>query len=257
MKRIAIAAVTALVVLAAAGTALAAVNNYKASYSFRGNKGTAKKPAPLSFKQTITVTPATAGSRTGILHQITAQISDAKVDVAGFPTCTLAKINAATNDSSCPKKALMASGSIKATLGSATNFMAAGEACDPELHVWNAGKGKLAFFFVDTASHQCLGGSLHTGQVPPWQATYKQAGSKLDVTIPIPNTVDYPLGINGGLVGSLSLNYLDWVSQSMGSKHDLVSTGCSGSRKYTFGFEASLPGQANESKSLSGKASCG
>ena len=137
------------------------------------------------------------------------------------------------------------------------DFTQAGSACDPELHVWNAGKGKLAFFFVDTAAHVCLGGQLHTGQVPPWQATYHQSGNKLDVTIPIPNTVDYPLGLSGGVVGSLSFNYLDWVSQSIGSKNDIESTGCSGTRKYTFGFQASLPGQANESKSLSGSASCG
>ncbi len=260
MKRIAIAVIAALVALVGAGTALGAgttLNNYKASYKFSGSKGTKSKPAPLSFKQVITVTPGTAGNRTGLLHEIDTVIAGVKVDATGFPTCTASKINAASTDAGCPKKALVASGSIKATLGSATDFTAAGAACDPELHVWNAGHKKLTFFFVETASHVCLGGQLHTGQVGPWTATYKQSGTKLDVNIPIPNTVDYPLGLSGGTVGSLSSETLDWKSQTMGSKHDIESTGCSGKRAFTFNFAASLPNMPNQTAAVKGTAACG
>jgi hypothetical protein len=250
LKRIAIAAVAALVVLVAAGTAFAAVNTYKATNSFTGSKGTASKPAPVSFNTVISVSSVTPGNRTAILHQITTEIDGIKVDTTGFPTCTAAKINAASADTGCPKKALVASGAIKATLGPPANFAASqGSACD--------GGHKLIFFFVDKGSHQCLGGQLHTGQVPPWTASYKQVGSKLAVTIPIPNTVDYPLGTSGNLVGSLSYESLHWVSQTMGSKHSLESVGCSGTRAYTFGFKASLPTTAVESTSLKGSASCG
>ena len=258
MKRIAIAAMAALVVLAAAGTAFAAVNTYKASYSFSGKKGTKSKPAALSFNQTIAVTSVTAGDRTGILHTIKTKIAGVKVDASGFPTCTASKINAASTDASCPKKALVATGSIQATLGPPTNFATSqGSACDPLLHVWNGGGHKLIFFFVESGAHQCLGGQLHTGQVPPWTASYTSSGAGVNVNIPIPNTVDYPLGVSGGTVGSLSSEKLHWVSQTMGSKHDIESTGCSGKRKFTFSFNASLPNQAAETKSVSGSASCG
>jgi hypothetical protein len=258
LKRIVIAIATVVVGLVAASSALAAVNNYSATYKFSGPKATKAKPAKLNFAQTINVTPGTAGQRTGILHQITTKIANVKVDVSGFPTCTAAKINAAQNDTGCNKKALVAKGYINAELGSASDPTAAGSACDPELDVWNGGKGKLIFFFVDEGSHQCLNGALHTGQVPPWTATYKQAGSSLDVTIPIPDTVDYPLGTSGGEVGSLSKEFLNWKAQSMNGKYDITSTGCSGQRKYTFGFSASAIGStSNEAGSVSGKAACG
>jgi hypothetical protein len=258
LKRIAIAVTAAVVVLVAAASAYAAINSYSATYSFKGKKGTAAKPAALSFTQNITVTPVTKGNRTGILHSIDTTIYGAKINVSGFPKCTAAQIGAAQNDTKCPKKALVAKGSIQATLGSATSFTAAGQACDPDLDVWNGGQGKLVFFFVDTPSHQCLGGSLHTGQVPPYPATYKEVGKKLSVDIPIPNTVDYPLGTSGGEVGSLSAEHLVWTSQSIGSKHDITSVGCSGSkRSFTYTFSDSVPGQPNETKSVKGSAACG
>lgn len=258
MKRIGIALTAVAVMLVAASSAFAAVNNYSASYKFHGNKGTAAHPAAISFSQTIKVTPGTAGNRTGILHSIKTTINGVKVDAKGFPTCSARKINAASNDNKCPRKALIASGAIKAVLGSATDFTAPGAACDPLLHVWNGGKGKLIFFFVDQGSHQCLGGQLHTGQVPPWTAKYKQAGKNLKVTIPIPNTVDYPLGITGGEVGSLSFEKLNWKSQKVKGHYDILSTGCKGKmRPYSFTFNASLPGQKAETKTVKGKAACG
>jgi len=261
LKRFAVAAATVAAVLVAAGAAFAAttINNYKASYTFSGKKGTASKPAKVSFNQTINVTPGTPGDRTGILHKITTKIDGVKVQASNASkyTCTAAKINATSNDTKCPKAALVATGAIKATLGSATSFTAPGQACDPELHVWNGGHKKLIFFFVDTGSHQCLGGQLHTGEVPPWTAKYKQSGKNLDVTIPIPNTVDYPLGTSGDEVGSLSFEHLHWISKKQAGKYDIVSTGCkSAKRKYSFSFNASLPGQPAQTSKTSGSAAC-
>jgi len=258
LKRFAIAIATVVVGLVAASSAFAAVNQYTASYKFAGAKATKTKPGKLSFMQTINVTPGTAGQRTGVLHQITTKIDNVKVDTKGFPTCTTSQINSAQNDTGCNKKALVAKGYINALLGSAADPTAPGQACDPELDVWNAGQGKLAFFFVDTGSHQCLGGALHTGQVPPWKATYKQAGANLDVTIPIPNTVDYPLGVSGGEVGSLSKEFLNWKSQSMNGTYDITSSACTGKRNYAFGFTASAIGTtSNEMDAVKGSAACG
>src|ERR1700761_9385366 len=148
--------------LIAASVALAAsatpINKYKASYSFSPSPAvSAKKPKKTSFKQNIQVTPGTAGDRAGVLLNIKTTIYGLKVEGKHFPTCTTAKITSMGSDTGCPKGALVATGAIKAVVGSPTSATAPGLACNPLLHVWNAGQGKLAFFFVDTTSgaHAC------------------------------------------------------------------------------------------------------
>jgi hypothetical protein len=256
LKRFALAAAVMVAMLVGAGSAFAAVNTYTATYKFSGKAGTASKPAPLSFQQSIKVTPGTPGSRAGLLHTIQTTIAGAKVDVKGFPTCTAKQIAAASNfDKVCNPKALVAKGSIAAVLGPA-DFTQPGQACNPNLDVWNSGKGKLTFFFVAAASgaHACLGGQIHTGQVAPYPATYKQVGKNLSVTIPIPNFVDEPVP---SLFGSLESESLNWKSQTVNGKADITSTGCSGKRKYTWSFNASLPGAAAETVKSTGAAACG
>ena len=177
MKRIVLIATTAAVLIAAAAAfaATAPVNTYKATYSFKPSKaGSAKKPSKTSFKQNIQVTPGTSGDRAGVLSKIVTTIYSLKVDGKHFPTCSAAKIQAAANDTSCPKGALVATGAIKAVLGPATDAStsAPGGSCNPLLHVWNAGQGKLTFFFVDTTSgpHACLNGTSQC-------ATFNVAGA--------------------------------------------------------------------------------
>jgi hypothetical protein len=256
LKRFALAAMVMVAMLVGAGSAFAAVNTYTATYKFSGNAGTASKPAPLSFQQSIKVTPGTPGNRAGLLHTIQTTIAGAKVDVKGFPTCTAKQITAASNfDKVCNPKALVAKGSIAAVLGP-SDFTQPGQACNPNLDVWNSGQGKLTFFFVAAASgaHACLGGQIHTGQVAPYPATYKQVGKNLSVTIPIPNFVDEPVP---SLFGSLENENLNWKSQTVNGKADITSTGCSGKRKYTWSFNASLPGAAAETVKSAGAAACG
>jgi hypothetical protein len=259
LKRI-VVVVTALVVLGAAASAYAAINTYSATYNFTSKKaGTASKPSPTSFTQNIKVKPGTAGNRTGVLLNIKTTIYGLKVNGKDFPTCSASKIAAAQNDTSCAKGAAVASGSIQATLGNTKDFSSPGQACNPLLHVWNAGQGKLVFFFVDTGSHQCLGGSLHTGQVGPWTGTYKNQGKNLVIDIPIPKTVDYPLGVNGGEVGSLSQEFLKWSTQSAKGKHSIASVACKGkTRPYSTTLTSTLPtaGPAKETKTVKGSAPC-
>ncbi len=122
--------------------------------------------------------------------------------------------------------------------------------CNPNLDVWNAGQGKLAFFFVPAPSgaHACLGGAIKAGQVPPYPGTYKQSGKNLVINVPIPKTVDYP---SQGLVGSLESETLKWSSPG------ITSVACKGNtRPYTNTFTATLPGQAKQATKTSGSAPC-
>jgi hypothetical protein len=254
LKRIVLVA-TAAAMLIAATVAFAAtpINTYKATVSFSQNSsGTAKKPVKTAFTQKFVVTPGTAGNRAGILLNINNTVYGLKVNVKGLPTCSIGTITAAGTDANCPKGALVAKGSINALLGSSSDFSTSATAgsCNPNLDVWNAGQGKLAFFFVPAASgaHSCLGGAIKVGQVPPYPGTYKQSGKNIVVNVPIPATVDYP---SQGLVGSLQSETLKWSSSA------ITSVACKGNtRPYTNTFTATLPNQANEVTKTSGSAPC-
>lgn len=262
MRRIALIAV-AVGMLVAAGAAYAAtqLNTYKATLKFTSKAaGTAKKPAPMGFTQDIKAS-GTNGNRTAVLLNITTTIYGLKADGKGFPTCSVAQINAAHNDTVCPKKAAMASGYITAVLGPSSNFSASAPgtaACDPALDVWNAGQGKLSFFFVDTPTHQCLGGALSTGSTPAWQATYKQKGKNLVVNVPIPQAVDFPLP---GLAGSLESEHLVWKKTTTKVKGKSVaaiaSTACKGKKRpYSTTLKATMPGHGTQTTTVKGTAAC-
>jgi hypothetical protein len=252
--------VTAMVVFGAAASAYAAINTYQASLGFTSKQaGTAKKPVPIGYTQNIKATGVPATNRTAVLLNITTKIYGLQEDGKDFPTCSLAKIANAKNDTVCPKGSEVATGYITASLGAPTNFSLAGLACDPLLDVWNSGPGKLTFFFVDTPSHQCLGGALTTGRVGPYPATYKTSGKFLVVDVPIPRYVDFP----AGLAGSLETEHLVWFKQTRTVKGKTVaaisSIACAGKKRpYSTTFTANLPtaGPATETKTLSASAPC-
>jgi hypothetical protein len=261
LKRIVLIVTTAAVLIAAAAAFAATtnVNTYKAGYKFNPSKaGSKKKPQKVSFKQIIQVTPGTPTARAGVLKKITTTIYGLKVDGKHFPTCSIGQIHQANSDTSCPKGSMVASGSITAAVGSATNFTAAAQACDPLLHVWNGGQGKLTFFFVDGpvgSAHDCVKGSITTGKVGPWKATYKQKGKNFVLTVPIPTDVDYPLP---GVVGSLQSETLNWKSSTKKGHTSITSVGCKGNKRpYSTGFVAApITGGASQSKSVPGSAPC-
>ncbi|MFZ0091632.1 MAG: hypothetical protein WAL63_19170 [Solirubrobacteraceae bacterium] len=258
MKRL-IAVATALGVLVTAGAAYAALNTYTVSLPFTTKKaGTASKPVPIGFTQNFTAT-GTAPNRTAVLLDVKTKIYGLKVDGKDFPTCTIAKIAAAHTDAKCPKGAAVAKGYITSSVGSRNNFAAAGSACDPVLDVWNAGQGKLAFFFVETPTHVCLGGALSTGSVAPYPATYRTQGKYLVQDTPIPPYIGFPLP---GLAGSLETEHLVWkpaTATVKGKKVTSVTTvACTGKKRpYSETFKATLPttGQT-ETTTVSKTAAC-
>ncbi|HEY3774668.1 MAG TPA: hypothetical protein VGL69_16820 [Solirubrobacteraceae bacterium] len=256
MKRLTIGIVTALAMLVAAGSAIAAIDTYAGGYTFNGKAGSKSSPAPLNFTQHFTLTAANQGSLTGILNKVTTSIGGVKVDATGFPTCSATHVNGwnkSSYASVCPKGSLVASGSIKAQLGTSSQFTPQGLNCDPNLDVWNAGGGKLTFFFETTSSAQCLGGQITTGQTPAFTATYKQSGNNLLVTIPVPNAVTHI----GPYLASLSSEYLKWHSTTFKGHRDITSVGCKGKRHFSYTFSATAPNQPAETKTIKGEAACG
>jgi hypothetical protein len=245
LKKIVLVA-AALGALVIAGVAYAAsINTYTATLSFSGKKaGTPAKPVPVGYTQKINAKSATSGRRTAVLTDITTKIYGLKADGKDFPTCSSASIANNGDDTKCPKGARVATGSITAAVGSATDFTAAAAPCDPLLHVWNSGQGKLTFFFVDQApNHECLNGGLKTGQVGPYPATYKTKGKYLVVDVPVPHYVSFPAP---GVAGSLETEHLNWLKVTKKVHGKTVaasaSVGClKGKRPYTTTFTANLP----------------
>ena len=262
MKRILVlATAVGMLVIAAAAYAATNINTYTAPITFHSKApGTAKKEVPVTFDQDIKVTPGVSGDRAGVLLKTQTTIYGLKEDGKDFPTCTIAKITAAGNDTVCPKKAAVAKGYISSILGSSTNFSASApgsNSCDPKLDVWNGGQGKLVFFFVPTAAgtpHACLNGGIMVGTVGPYPATYKQSGNNAVTTVPIPKYIDYPVG---GLVGSLVMEHLVWTGQTSDGHISLGSVGCQGKKRpYSTVLTATLPGQPTQNKTVKGTAPC-
>jgi hypothetical protein len=256
LRRIVVVA-TALAVLMAAASAFAAaggINSYTATLKFSPNKAN----TALGFTQKY-VAGGTGGNRTAPLTNIKTVIYGMTSDGKDFPTCSAAKISANGDDTVCPKGALVATGSITAILGPANDRSASAPSqlpCNPLLDVWNAGSGKVVYFFVDKApAHTCAGGAIQTGGVAPFIGTIKIVGKNLVMNTPIPTYVSFPLT---GIEGSLTSETLTWKNLSSGTHHYGASVACkSGSRPYSVTFTAEAgPGGAPSQTTVNGAQKC-
>lgn len=261
MRRL-VVIVTALAVLVAAASAYAAggFNTYSAKINFSPNKaGSGRAPAAIGFTEHYKAL-GTAGNRTAPLTDIKTTLYGVVTNTKAFPTCSATKIANAHSDSSCPHKALIATGGITATLGptSDQSQAAPGQApCNPVLHAWNGGGNKVVFFFVDPSPTTCAG--LTTGAVPPFVGTVKTVGKTLVMDTPIPAYVSFPItGIEGSLT-SETLHFLKSTTTVKGkSVAAIASVGCKkGKRAYSVTFSAENgPGGQVQSGTVSGTQKC-
>ena len=254
-----IIAITAIGALIAAGVAYAAsFNTYSAKLSFSPpTAGTSSKPVSTVLKEALAAKSSTSGDRAAPLINIKVTMYGLKANPAGFPTCSVAKITAAKNDTGCPKGAMVASGPVQAFIGG-QDLSKPGTPCDPLLHVWNGGSGTLVYFFVDTAGHTC--GSLMTGSTAPWSGSLKPSGKNLVQNIPLPPDVSTSAGNLPGVYGSLVSLQLNWVKLTHKVKGKTVafvdSVGCKkNSRPYSAAYTATN-GSATQTSTVSGSSKC-
>jgi hypothetical protein len=250
---------TALAVLVGAATAYAALNNYTATLKFSPSKaGTPSKPVNIGWSETLAATNTTTGSRAAPLIDIKTTIYGLKSNAKDFPTCNKAtEMVTKKTDSFCPAKALVATGPVNALLGS-PDLTTAGSACNPFLHVWNAGGGKLWFFFTTSAKYACLG--LKTGDTAPYPGTIKQVGKNMVSDVPLPPDVSTKVANQPNFYGSLIkevLTYKNLTTKVHGKTVGLTqSIGCkNGKRPWTVQFTA-VSGSTKETKTVSGSAKC-
>jgi hypothetical protein len=264
LRRLVVIATALAAVLVTAVSAYAATggfNTYGATINFSPNKaGSAKAPAAIGFTEHYTA-DGTGGNRTAPLTDIKTTLYGVTSNAKSFPTCTQAQIANAKSDAGCPKGALIATGSITAIVGP-TNNQANGapgsQPCDPLLHAWNGGGGKVVFFFVDQLpDHGCYGGAITTGTVGPFVGAVKIVGKNLVMDTPIPTTVSFPVA---GLEGSLTTETLHYLKLTKKVNGKTVafnqSVGCKGGKRpYSVVFTAELNGQS-QSGSASGTQKC-
>jgi hypothetical protein len=248
LRRIIIAC-TALAVLVGASVAVAAtLNTYTAKLSFKPTKaGSKKHPVKVGFTEIYTAANDVATSRAAPLTDIKTTIYGIKSNASKLPTCDGTEISARKTDTFCPKKALVATGSVNALLG-ATDLTLAGTPCNPGLDVWNGGKGKLWFFFTTDATHQC--GALHTGDTNAYPGTVKQQGKNQVTNVPLPPFVSTAVAGHTGLYGSLIKQVLNWkkgVNSSFACK--------GGKRPYSVQFTATSTA-GSETKTVKGSTKC-
>lgn len=258
MRKSLLVAATAAVLLIVAASAYAAINTYTAKFSFTSSKaGTVKKPVATGYAYNLTAS-GTNGNRSAVLENITTKVYGLKANLKALPTCSMKAIANAKADTGCPKAALVATGYIHAVVGSATNFTASALPCNPGIDVWNSGGGKLTFFFVDGAVHNCDALGLKTGSTGPFASSEKQQGKNLVIDTAIPTFVTHPLS---GLAGSLQLEYLKWTKSTTvkGKKVNiLTSVGCQkGKRPWSAKLMATLPTtNTTETSTVSGTSAC-
>jgi hypothetical protein len=262
MRRITIIG-TAIAVLVVAGSAFAAtaLNTYTASHAVSpGKAGSTKSPVPVSVTDSYVANNATAGLRTAPLIDIKTKIYGLVSNGKNFPTCSLTKISALSSDKTCPKGALVASGGLYALIGNANNQAAPGTACSPILHVWNAGQGKVVFFFNTDATHVCFNGAIHTGSVGPYPGTIKTQGKWFVLDVPVPAYISFPLP---GFEGSLVTEHLVWAKKTTKVHGKTVaytaSVACMhGKRPYSTSFtaETSSSGTNKQTTTISGSSKC-
>jgi hypothetical protein len=254
------AAFAALCIGAVAAYATTSPNNYGGS-GFSGfapkKSGSTGKPSPLSFVETLKAQPGAGNVRAAPLTKIVTKIYGVVSNGGAFPTCTAAKITAAANDNVCNPKALVATGFVNSLLGN-PNLSQQGAPCNPGLHAWNGGPGKLVFFFFTDASHTC--GSLHTGQTAPYVGTVKRQGGFLVTTVPLPRDISTSVANIPNFYGSLIFQKLTFLKKTTKKNGKTVgynsSVACKhGKRPWSITYQAFNGGQT-QTKTVSGSSKC-
>src|SRR5258705_2015252 len=144
------------VLAAALGVALVVVavafaqqtNQYSVTAGVTPNaKGTKVKPIPVGVKFNYTITEA-AGLKPALVKTYKIAFTGLRTNGAFFPTCASSKISSAgNNDSACPAKAKVGTGTLDSYVyQTADPTGAGGFACPKKINLWNAGRNQMVIF---------------------------------------------------------------------------------------------------------------
>lgn len=249
---------TAVTVLITASVAVAAtLNTYTANLAFKPTKaGSTHKPVSVGFTESLTAANDTAANRAAPLVDIKTTIYGMSSNAKYFPTCNGTLISSRKSDSFCPRKALVATGPVTSKVGD-TTLIGPGSPCNPFLHVWNGGKGKLWFFFTTGGAHQCFG--LKTGATAAYPGFIKEQGKNMVTDVPLPPDVSTNvagIGLYGSLIKEV-LTFKNLTTKVHGKTVGINSSfACKGNKRpYSVSFTATSAA-GSETKVVSASAKC-
>ncbi len=253
--------ITALCALAGATAAYAAgANTYAGTnMTFSKGAGSKSKPVGVSFKQTLQAKNTDPTKAAAVLVHIRVKMYGLVSNSKSFPTCSNTKMLALKSDSFCPKASKFATGLVHSLLGDPTLALSNRVKCNPNLDVFNAGKGKLWFFFTTHSAIQCAG--LTTGQTAPYPGTISQQGKYQVTDIPLPADISTRVANQPNFYGSLITETLNWAKVSTKVKgktiYNNVSVGClKGKRPWSVTYTATTNGTDKQTSTVTGSSKC-
>jgi len=172
MRRVAAVVAALSVVLVVTAVAFAAqVNTYNVTASTSPTRaGTKAKPVPVSIKFNYQVAEQSGQEPAAVKRYKISFYGIRSVNGALFKKCSAAQIAAAGNDDSgCPKGSQVGSGKIQSHVYNNNDPSGNGALiCNKDLHLYNAGKGKITLFLTGPAA-DC---QAAPGGQPPFTGKY-------------------------------------------------------------------------------------
>jgi hypothetical protein len=223
-------AIAVLAVLGLSAVAYAQTNQYSldGKVPFGGTK---KKPKAAGFTFNFQIEDP-AGNVPAVVKTYKFVIGGAKVNtVAVKPTCTAAKINAAGSDGSCPRGAVVGTGSIRAEIGTAGQPWDGTTKCDLKLTAYNGGPNKVALFLDGTDTTKCVA-PISQALDAKWTNTSAGAG----LSFSVPDELRHQLGLDVAVVDVKS-TWKKLTGKKAGKTIGYFeSTGCKGKRPASVTF---------------------
>ncbi len=200
MRKIAVLAVAGLM-LAIAAVVYAQetrTNTYNvtASTSPRAT-GTAKKPTPVGVTFNYKVGEQN-NNRPIVIEKYSIRFGGLRTNGNSFPGCTAARINAAGNDSGCPKGSAVGTGDVTNNVGGANNIADKSIVCFLKLTVYNSRNQKAALFLK--------GGPNQTPSCPTEisvaiDARFVRRGASTALEFTVPQSLKHPInGLDNAVV---------------------------------------------------------
>lgn len=149
-KVLALVAVLAIGGVTAAVAMAAQVNKYSVQGKVNPARSASKKhPLPIKLDFDFQVSEV-SGNRPAPIKTYTIGFFGGADHGEAFPTCAASKINAAGNDSKCPKGSLVGGGVVKSFTGATSNEADKSIPCNLAMKLYNGGRHRLAIYLHGT-----------------------------------------------------------------------------------------------------------
>lgn len=200
MRKLAVLAVTGLM-LAIAAVVYAQetrTNTYNVTASTTPRTtGSTKAPKPVGVKFNYKVGEQN-NNRPIVIEKYSIRFSGLHTNGNSFPGCTAAQINAAGNDSGCPKGSAVGTGDVTNNVGAANNIADKSIVCFLKLTVYNSRNQKAALYLE--------GGPNATPSCPTEiavaiDARFVRRGSATALEFTVPQSLKHPIaGLDNAVI---------------------------------------------------------